>query len=86
MTHSLRDRDDRVWDTSHRPSCVMICWLGWCFWCKLMLMTVVHSGALTTSASPFNPLATALKGRSLYEIERWLRTVTQDSMNISVAL
>ena len=51
-----------------------------------MLMTVVAQWGIDYIGFALNPLATALKGRSLYEIERWLCIVTPDSMNISVAL
>ena len=54
-----------------------------------MLLLVDFGGsseALTTSSFALTPIATALRGRSLYEIERWLRIVTPDSMSIGAAL
>ena len=51
-----------------------------------MLWTVVAQRGIDYISSALNPIATALRGRSLYEIERMLRIVTIDSMNIGVAL
>jgi 23S rRNA maturation mini-RNase III len=44
------------------------------------------SGAQTTSCFALNPIAIALEGEAIYEIELKLPTVTPASMSIGVAL
>lgn len=67
------------------PYCALHLW-GCELVCVKCLWTVVAQWGIDRICVTLIPIATSLRGQNLYEIERWLCTVTPDSMSVGVAL